>query len=97
MLFLRSLLLLVTLLSPALGQDGSQIAANAKDAAQALRLYLDGVSKSGGRPDYTTPPASDLFRRVFDLEQLAALPPPKPSDMAWLIVSGSMPRTRPTG
>ena len=85
MLFLRSLLLLVTLFSPALGQDGSQIATSAKDAAQALQLYLDGVSKSGGRPDYTTPPASDLFRRVFDFEQLTALPPPKASDMPWVI------------
>jgi hypothetical protein len=85
MLFLRSLLLLVALLSPALGQDGSQIAASAKDAEQALQLYLDGVSKSGGRPDYTTPPAADLFRRVFDLEQLTALPPPKASDMPWVI------------
>jgi hypothetical protein len=84
MLFLRSLLLLATLLSPAFGQDGPQIAASAKDAAQALQLYLDGVSKSGGRPDYTTPPASDLFRRVFDLEQLTALPPPQPSDITWL-------------
>ena len=60
MLFIRSLLLLVALLSPAFGQDGSQIAPSAKDAVQALKLYLEGVSKSGGRPDYTKPPASEL-------------------------------------
>jgi len=79
------LLLLVALSSPALGQDGSQIAARAKAAAKALQLYLDEVSKSGGRPDYTKPPASDLFRPEFDLDQLIALPPFKPSNMAWLL------------
>ena len=85
MLFIRSLLLLVALLSPAFGQDGSQIAPSAKDAVQALKLYLEGVSKSGGRPDYTKPPASDLIHRVFDLEQLTALPPSKASDLPWLL------------
>jgi hypothetical protein len=84
MLILRSLLLLIVLLAPALGQDGSRIAASARDAAQALQLYLDGVSKSGKRPDYTKPPAADLVRRVFDLEQLMALPPPEASDIAWV-------------
>src|SRR5713101_9036926 len=83
--FLRSLLILLAFLSPALGQDGPRYAASARDAAQALQLHLDEVLKSGGRPDYTTLPVSHLFRRVFDLEALAALPPPKPSDMAWML------------
>jgi hypothetical protein len=89
--FFRSLLLLVALLSPAFAQDGpqgaagAQGAASAKDAAQALQLYLDGVAKAGGRPDYTAPPASDLFHRVFDLAQLSALPPPTAADVGWLI------------
>ena len=52
MLILRSLLLLVVLFTPALGEDGSRAAARAKDAAQALQLYLDKVAKSGERPDY---------------------------------------------
>ena len=82
---LRSLLLLVVLLTPALGQDGSRAAARATDAAQALQLYLDKVAKSGERPDYTKPPAADLFRQVFDIEQLMALPPPKASDMPWVL------------
>ena len=82
---LRSLMLLVVLFTPALGQDGSRAAAGATDAAQALQLYLDKVAKSGQRPDYTKPPAADLFRQVFDLEQLAALPPPKASDMPWVL------------
>jgi hypothetical protein len=82
---LRSLLLLVALLSPAFAQDGPQSAAAAKDAVQALQLYLDDVAKAGGRPDYTKPPAADLFHRVFDLPQLTALPPPTATDVSWLI------------
>jgi len=81
----RCLLLLVVRFTPALGQDGSRVAAGGKDAAQAIQLYLDRVSKSGQRPDYTKPPAADLFRQVFDLEQLTALPPPKASDMPWVL------------
>jgi hypothetical protein len=82
---LRSLLLLIALLSPAFAQDGPQGAAGAKEAAQALQVYLDGVAKDGGRPDYTRPPASDLFQKVFDLKQLSALPPPTAADVGWLI------------
>jgi hypothetical protein len=82
---LRSLLLLVALLSPAFAQDGPQDAASAKDAVQALQHYLDDVAKAGGRPDYTKPPASELFLKVFDLAQLTALPPPTAADVGWLI------------
>jgi hypothetical protein len=85
MAILRSLLLLALLFTPALGQDGSRVAVRAEDAAQALQLYLDKVAKSGQRPDYTKPPAADLFRQIFDLEQLAALPPPKASDLSWVM------------
>jgi len=82
---LRSLLLLIALLSPAFGQDGPQSAAAAKEAARAMQLHLDGVAKAGGRPDYSKPPASELYRRVFDLGQLTAFPPPTAADVGWLI------------
>jgi hypothetical protein len=82
---LRSLLLMVVLITPAFGQDGAQLAASAKDAGQGLELYLDGVSKTGQRPDYTKPPAADLFRQAFDLEHLTALPPPKADDISWVL------------
>ena len=88
---LRSLLLLVALLSPAFAQDGPQSAvgaqgaASAKEAAQALQIYLGGVAKAGARPDYTKPPASDLFYGVFNLAKLTALPPPTAADVSWLI------------
>jgi hypothetical protein len=82
---LRSLLLLVALLSPAFAQDGPQDAASAKDAVQALQHHLDDVAKAGGRPDYTKPPASELFQRVFDLTRLTAFPPPTAADVSWLI------------
>jgi hypothetical protein len=85
MLILRSLLLLLLLLSPAFAEDGTQGAAAAKEAAQALQLYLDGVAKDGARPDYTKPPASDLFQKVFALTQLSALPPSTSADVGWLI------------
>ncbi|SHJ31393.1 hypothetical protein SAMN05444159_0279 [Bradyrhizobium lablabi] len=82
---IRSVLLLIALIAPAFGQDGPKLSASAKDAVPALRLYLDEVTKSGGRPDYIKPPASDLFHRVFDLEQLTALPPCKAGDLPWLL------------
>jgi hypothetical protein len=85
LLILRSLLLLVALLSPAFAQDGPQGAAGAKEAVQALQIHLDDVTKAGGRPDYTRPPASELFQRVFDLAHLTALPPPTAADVGWLI------------
>jgi hypothetical protein len=83
--FLRSLLIVLALSSPALAADGPQIAAGAKDAAQALRLHLAAVAKSGERPDYAKPPASELFRRIFNADELAALPPPRPDDMPWVL------------
>jgi hypothetical protein len=82
---LRFLLLLIALLSPAFAQDGPQGAASAKEAAQALQVYLDGVAKAGDRPDYTKPPASELFQKVFDLRQLSALPPSTSADVGWLV------------
>jgi hypothetical protein len=87
---LRSLPLLLALLTPAFAQEGAQNTASAKDAAQALQVYIEGVAKSGGRPDYTKPPASDLVHRVFDLAGLAALPSPRSSDMSWLIEWGDV-------
>ena len=65
---LRSLLLLIALVSAAIAEDGPSIAAEAKDAANRLQEYLDGVAKVGGRPDFSQPPASELFGRVFNLK-----------------------------
>ena len=87
--FLRSLLLLLALVSPARSQDGSHDAATAQNAAQAFGIYLDGVLKAGGQPDFTKPPAADLFRHIFDVAALKALPPAKAYDMPWLLQWGS--------
>ena len=76
-----ALLFLIALLSPGFAQDGPKRAADAKEAVQALQLYLDDVSRSGGRPDYARPPISELLHRVFDTEGLATLPPPQSSDV----------------
>lgn len=84
--FVRALLLFVALQSPALAQtDGASLAAGATAAADQLQLYLDGVAKTGGRPDFAKPPAAELFARIFDAKQLSALPPPNADDIPWLL------------
>ena len=89
MLTLRVLLLALALALPALAQtpsdDGPSIAAGAKDAAAQLQAYLDKIAKSRSRPDFTKPPASDLFGRIFDFGKLAALPAPSASEIPWLL------------
>jgi len=87
--FLRSLLLLLALVAPAFSQDGPRDAATAQNAAQAFGIYLDGVLKSGGEPDFTKPPAADLFRHIFDVAALNALAPAKADDIPWLLQWGA--------
>ena len=81
----RILLILLALASPALAQDGAGDAAAARKAAQAFRVYVDGVTKKGERPDLTRPEVAALLGRVFDLDALEALPPAQASDMNWLM------------
>lgn len=80
----RILLILLALASPALAQDGARHTADAREAAQAFRVYVEGVAKKGGRPDPTRPEIVALFARVFDLAALNALPPPRAGDLEWL-------------
>jgi hypothetical protein len=87
--FFRSLLLLLALVSAARGEDGPRDAATAQNASQAFGIYLDGVLKSGGEPDFTKPPAADLFRHIFDVAALKALPPAKADDIRWLLQWGA--------
>jgi hypothetical protein len=87
--FLGSLLLLAALASPAHCQDGPRDAATAQNAAQAFGIYLDGVLKSGGQPDFAKPPAVDLFGHIFDVAALKALPPAKADDIPWLLQWGA--------
>ena len=87
--FLRSLLLLFALVSAAHSQDGPSKAATAQNAGQAFGLYLDGVLKSRGEPNFTKPPAAELFRHIFDVAALKALPPAKADDIPWLLQWGS--------
>ena len=63
----RILLVLLALASPALAQDGARDAAAAGEAAQAFRVYVEGVTKEGGRPELTRPEVAALLDRVFDL------------------------------
>jgi hypothetical protein len=87
--FFRSLLLLLALVSAARGQDGPHDAATAQNAGQAFGIYLDGVLKAGKQPDFTKPPAADLFRHIFDVAALNALPPAKADDIPWLLQWGA--------
>ena len=89
MRFLGSLLLLAALVAPAHSQDGPRDAATAQNAAQAFGIYLDGVLKAGGQPDFTKAPAADLFRHIFDVAALKALPPAKADDIRWLLLWGA--------
>ena len=79
------LLVLLALASPALAQDGARDAAAAREAAQAFRVYVEGVTKKGERPDLTRPEVAALLGRVFDLGALNTLPPTQASDLDWLI------------
>src|ERR1700686_244525 len=81
----RALLLLAALISPASAENRPAIEAGIKDAANQLPLYLAFAAKPGRRADFSTPPVSDLFATVFDLKQLAALPPPQATDLPWLM------------
>ena len=81
----RILLVLLALVSPALAQDGARHAAAAREAAQAFRVYVEGVTKKGGRPDLTRPEVAALLGRVFDLDALNALPSAQASDLDWLL------------
>ena len=81
----RILLVLLALVSPALAQDGARNAASAREAAQAFRVYVEGVTKKGGRPELTRPEVAALLGRVFDLGALNALPPAQGSDISWLL------------
>ena len=60
-------------------------ATRASDAAKELGTYLADLAKAGGWPDFSKPPASELFGRIFDMNGLAALPPPAPNDLSWLL------------
>ena len=79
----RILLVLLALASPALAQDGARNAAAAREAARAFRVYVEAVTKKGGRPDLTRPEVAALLDRVFDLGALNALPPAQASDLSW--------------
>jgi hypothetical protein len=80
----RILLVLLALASPALAEDGARDAAAARDAAQAFRVYVEGVTKKGERPDLTRPEVAALFGRIYDLGALNALPPVQGDDILWL-------------
>jgi hypothetical protein len=85
MSIVRILLVLLALASPALAQDGARDAGAAREAAQAFRVYVEGVTKKGERPDLTRPEVAALLGRVFDLDALNALPPAQANDILWLL------------
>jgi hypothetical protein len=81
----RILMVLLALASPALAADGLLNAAAARDAAQAFRIYVERVAKTGGRPDLRRPDVAALLDRIFDLDALNALPPTQANDILWLL------------
>ena len=85
MLIVRTLLVVLAFASPAFAEDGLIDAAAARDAAQAFRVYVEGVAKKGERPDLTRPEVTAMLGRVFNLDGLNALPPTQGSDLPWLL------------
>jgi len=81
----RILLVLLALVSPVFAQDGARDAAAAREAAQAFRVYVEGVTRKGGRPELTRPEVAALLGRIFDLDALNALPPAQASHLGWLL------------
>ncbi len=76
--------LLMAFNAPALAQNGPKAAAAAKEAAENMQAYLRDLEKSGGQPDYSKPPTSEYFKRIFDADAIAALPAPQANDFDWL-------------
>jgi hypothetical protein len=80
----RILLVICALATPALAQDGTRAAADAREAAMDFRVYVDGVTRKGERPDLTRPEVATMLGRVFNLDALNALPPAQADDITWL-------------
>lgn len=79
----RILLILLTLATPAMAQDGAKSTADAQAATKAFRAYIDGLKKDE-RPDPNKPEVAALLARIFDVNALNALPPATADDLAWL-------------
>ena len=83
MRLLKALLIALALAAPArAGELPSTAAVRSMTAAMLLYRHIGAVAASGALPDYTRPPASDLFRQAFDVDALAALPPPQANDVS---------------
>ncbi|MBR1218988.1 hypothetical protein JQ557_13370 [Bradyrhizobium sp. U87765 SZCCT0131] len=81
----RALLMLLALALPARAGDGARSAADAREATQTLRTYIQSVTARGERPDPTRPEIAALLGRIFDLDALNALPPAEADDIPWLL------------
>lgn len=89
MRLLKALLIALALVGSArAGELPSTTAVRSMEAAMLLHRYVEGIAASGGWPDYTRPPASDWFRLAFDVDALAALPPPQASDVTLMLTWG---------
>src|ERR1044072_3001820 len=82
--FAVAILGLMLLAAPAAASDGMQAAARATKAAQAFQQHAQQIAATGKRLDFTAGPASEHFRRVFDVKAFAELPPAAASDMQWI-------------
>jgi hypothetical protein len=85
MLTNRICLVLLTLASPALAQDGARDAAAAQDAAKAFKTYADATFARHEQLDLTRPDVAAWLGHTFDLDALNALPPAQGSDLPWML------------
>lgn len=82
--FCVAILGLMLFAAPAVASDGKQAAARAVAAAQALKQQALETAAAGKQLDFTSGPASEHLRRIFDSKVFAELPPAAASDMPWI-------------
>lgn len=89
MRLLKALLIALLLAGPACaGELPSTAAVRSMMASSLLFRHIAAMAASGTLPDYTRPPASDLFRQAFDVDALVALPPPQESEVTLMLTWG---------
>ncbi len=82
-----ALLLLFAVVPPAAAQDGARASVNAVVAAKELQSHFNQLSAAQSRPDYSKPPASDLFGAIFNTPAVPKAGTIDPTIIALLVES----------
>jgi len=80
-----ALLLLFGAVQVAAAQDGARASVGAVIAAKELQTHFDQLSATQSTPDYSKPPASELFRAIFNTAAIPKAGATTPKDLNWLL------------